>query len=936
MFARSLTLACALALAPTGAAWAEEPPAADAPTPAATQEQLDFFEQHIRPLLAAHCYQCHGSQKQEYGLRLDSREGALRGSDNGPVIVPGDPDASRLLEAVGYRNADLQMPPDGKLPDEEIAALREWIAAGAAWPDDGIAGSQHAETWRSHWAFQPVRQPPLPPVSDPAWCATPVDAFVLARLDAAGLSPSPEADRRTLIRRLSFDLLGLPPTWEEVQTFERDTSADAYAQLVERLLASEHYGERWGRHWLDVARYADSKGYKFFGSNLSFGYTYRDWVVRAFNADLPYDQFVARQLAADRLVTADDNRDLAALGYLTVGRRFLEDQPDIIDDRIDVVSRGLLGLTVTCARCHDHKFDPIPTADYYSLYGVFAASVERTRSLRVASQQSEAHRAYEQELVLRQTTLDDYFARRHAELKTEFRARTAEYLLAGQKARSGPPRDRFMFVEVPGQLAEIVIERWRVYLDYTARGHDPVFAPWHALAALSEEEFAGQAPALCAQFAAGGTAEAPINPLVAPLFDPPPANLDELAQRYAALLADVDRQWHALQVEAVATRQNLPEALPDADREQLRRVLYGPIAPPDVPPSDVEFLVGRPGQAEINALRGKLEEWERQAPAGYQRAMTLEDSDELARSNPYVFVRGKASNFGPEVPRQFLAALAGEGRRPFEQGSGRLELAQAIASPENPLTARVLVNRVWGWHFGTGLVGTPSDFGLRSETPTHPELLDWLAAQFVADGWSLKSLHRQIVLSATYRQASHVRPECAAADPDNRLLWRANRRRLDLEAMRDALLAASGRLDRTVGGFAVDLATPRRTIYAYIDRGALPGMLRTFDFANPDTHAPQRFSTTVPQQALYLLNSPFVLEQARALAARPEVTAQADPAARIARLYEAALGRAPTEEEVELGRQFVEAPRGPAGSPITPWEEFAQALLLTNEFVFVD
>jgi hypothetical protein len=541
---------------------------------------------------------------------------------------------------------------------------------------------------------------------------------------------------------------------------------------VDRLLASPHYGERWGRHWLDVARYADTKGYVFTEERrYAYAYTYRDYVIRAFNDDLPYDQFVLQQLAADRLPLGEDKRPLAAMGFLTLGRRFLNNVHDIIDDRIDVVTRGLLGLTVACARCHDHKFDPISTRDYYALYGVFASSVEpKDLPLIGAPERTPEYLAFEKEL----------------------------------------------------QAREAAVDRYR-------------------------EE-----------------------------------NKEELAKK--------NRKF----------------------RDGLR------------------------------ALQKKVDQWKASNPAAPPRAMVLQDAPNPR--NAAVLIRGNPNNRGPVVPRQVPEVLAGAKRQPFTDGSGRLELARAIASPDNPLTARVLVNRVWLNHFGAGLVRTPSDFGLRSEPPTHPALLDYLAARFVGDGWSLKKLHRLILLSKAYQQGSADHARGLQVDPENRLLWKMNRRRLDFEALRDALLAVSGKLDLKMSGPPVDLLTTpfsgRRTVYGFIDRQNLPGLFRTFDFASPDASSPQRYQTTVPQQALFLMNSPFVLEQAQLLTRRPEVADQAEAEARIVQLYRRVYGRAPEREEVALGQRFVqEAERMPApagAQALGAWERYTQVLLLANEFCFVD
>ena len=596
-----------------------------------------------------------------------------------------------------------------------VGEARCALARFAGWRR-ATAGGTGVVDAKLHWSFQPVHEPSIPVVKNSGWAQSPIDAFILAKLEAQAIPSAPPADRRTLIRRATFDLIGLPPTPAEVDAFVNDSSPGAFERVVDRLLASPHYGERWGRYWLDLARYADNKGYVGVDKDreFHFGYLYRDWVIRALNDDLPYDQFVVKQIAADRLPHTD-NLDLPAMGLLTVGRRFINDRQLIIDDQIDVVCRGTLGLTVTCARCHNHKFDPIPTEDYYSLYGVMDSSDEK---------------------------------------------------------------------EVP-------------------------LTPGAAEKALIEEE--------------------------------------------------------------------------------------------------------RPHP-----------------------------------SNPHVFVRGNSGNQGPEVPRRFLAVLSGPDRKPFHDGSGRLELARRIASPDNPLTARVMVNRVWLHHFGEGLVRTPSDFGARSDPPTHPELLDFLASKFMKEGWSIKRLHRLIMLSSVYQQSSNGSAKSESLDPENRLLSHFNRQRLDFEAMRDALLAAGGALDEKMGGPSVNLlAEPfvrRRTVYSYVDRQNLQGLLRTFDFASPDAHSPMRHVTTIPQQALFLMNSPFAVQQAERLIARPEIASTPDTVERVRRMYRFVYSRDPTPEELSLAQQYLDL-ASPVASPgtkpnpddkLTPWQRYAQALLMTNEFVYID
>jgi mono/diheme cytochrome c family protein len=738
-------------------------------SPAPDQKIVDFFETKIRPILAENCFSCHGPKKQKAGLRLDSAAGFFKGSSSGPVLVKGDPEKSLVIQAVRHAG-DLRMPPKPKkkLPDQAIADLAAWVKLGAPWPDAGdqqAASGKDDAAGKNHWAFQPLRRP-LPPATTARWPLTPVDLFILAELEKKGLKPSPPTDRRSLIRRATFDLLGLPPTADEIAAFEADTSPDAFAKVVDRLIASPHYGERWGRHWLDVARYADTKGYVFTQERrYPYSYTYRDYVIRAFNQDLPYDRFILEQLAADRLVAHGeaDRKSLAAMGFLTLGRRFLNNIHDIIDDRIDVVGRGLLGLTVGCARCHDHKYDPIPTSDYYSLYGVFASSVEpKALPLVGEPERSAAYMAYETKL----------------------------------------------------------------------------------------KELQGAAAAY--------------------------------REKHQVELSKGNRKFH----------EGLTE------------------------------------------LEQKADHWQATSKFAPPRAMVLEDMPQPV--NPHVLLRGNPGSPGPAVPRQFLYVVAGPQRKPFHEGSGRLELARAVASSDNPLTARVLINRLWLHHFGAGLVHTPSDFGLRSEPPTHPELLDYLASRFMQDGWSIKRMHRLIMLSRVYQQSSDAQP-AVKVDPENRYLWRFNRRRLDFEALRDSLLAVSGRLDRKMGGGAVDIvdapAIGRRTVYGFIDRQNLPGLFRTFDFASPDATSPGRHETTVPQQALFLLNNPFVLEQARSLLKRREVAAAQGTAERIRVMHRLLYGRDATSEEVANGEHFLAA-ADPGG--LTPWERYGQVLLLANELVFVD
>jgi hypothetical protein len=632
------------------------------------------------------------------------------------------------------------MPPSGKLPPEAIATLSDWVQRGAPWPAGNVAprGGAEASSFRikpedrQFWSFRPIDDPPLPSVRDESWPQTSLDGFVLEAIERAGLQPSPPADKAALLRRLTFDLTGLPPTLDEIDSFLADDSPQALARVVDRLLSSPHYGERWARHWLDVARYGEDQAHTFQSRKYPQGFRYRDWVVRALNDDMPYDRFVREQIAADLLAEPDRRENLSALGWFALGPVYYGDkkQLDQVDDRIDTLTRGFLGLTVACARCHDHKFDPISTQDYYALGGVIAST---------------------------------------------------EY------------------VEVP-LVSNVEVEA--------------------AKQALSEDE-------------------------------------------------------------------------------KKRKV--------------------SPKYPLIHALKDRAE------------PVTLP-----------VYARGNPENPGDPAPRRFLAILCGESVQPFSTGSGRLELAHAIADRANPLTARVIVNRIWQHHFGKGLVRTPSNFGALGERPTHPRLLDHLASRFIASGWSIKWLHRQILLSATYRQSSRFDERGWQTDPDNRLLWRMNRRRLAVEAWRDALLAVAGRLDPTLGGPSAELASAenrRRTLYGAISRHDLNPLLRLFDFPDPNLTSDGRPATTVPLQQLFVLNSEFMVGAGRAFAARLAAAAP-DDAQRVREAYLLAFGRAASDDEVSSALHFLASPEaaGPSGSEgtLTRWEQLAQALLASNEFMFVD
>ena len=860
-----------------------------------------FFESQIRPLLIDKCIGCHGAEKQSGGLRLDSRDALLKGGDSGTAIVPGDAANSRIVQAVRY-DGELQMPPETPLADAQKQLVIRWIELGAPWPQQSQPlKSDHQETAGTHWAFQPLGHHQPPQVAAPD-STSPIDAFLLDKLHVAELTMAPEADRRTLIRRASYVLTGLPPTSQEVDHFLNDADPAAYESLIDRLLASPAYGEQWARHWLDVARYSDTKGYVY-GREERFwvhAWNYRDWVVNALNVDMPYDRFLLLQIAADQVPDRTEN-DLAAMGFLTIGRRFQGVRRDIIDDRIDVVCRGTMSLTVGCARCHDHKYDPIPTADYYSLYGVFDSSREELVRLPPAGIADET---FEKEHLARVSAMEETRRERRVSTAARIRSRVGDYLHA-QTEPGKYPEEGFDQILAETDLLPSFVHRWRDHLRDAEKNGDPVFMAWHAFRNMPKEEFSQQSKELTQSL--HGLNGTRLNPRVAAAFVTPPTSFEDVVQRYASIFQQCELQWQAELEKSKTANHAAPEHFSDPADEQLREVLYaagGPCSVPNEPIVSTEYDFDSGTCNELWKLQVELDRAILNASSQPRFAVIMKDREFPV--NPRVFKRGNPANKGEDVSRQFLKLLSGPDRKPFEHGSGRLELAHAIIDPANPLTARVIVNRVWAHHFGTGLVSTPGDFGIRADAPSHPELLDWLTERFIVDGWSLKRLHRLIVQSAAFRQSSSG-PEDAAAmahaqtvDPTNRLLWRMNAHRLSFEEMRDSMLVVSGQLETRLGGKPTELFKPpfplRRTIYGLVDRQFLPGTLRMFDFANPDLHIPQRSETTVPQQSLFLMNHPMILERARQLA--KSASEIKNPEDQIRGLYLHAYQRQPSEEEI--------------------------------------
>jgi hypothetical protein len=756
---------------------------------------LAYFEKNIRPLLAENCYSCHSSKltKPMGGLSLDSKAAMLRGGGSGvPSVVPGKPDESPIMAAV-RQTGNLKMPPGRKLEASQIDAIAEWIRMGAPDPraDDGPipVSSYDWEKARNHWAFRPVTDPPVPKVLSQAWRQSPIDAFIKAKLDSEKLIPQLRASKVALIRRVTYDLIGLPPTPVEVDAFVKDLSPKAFEKVVDRLLASQQYGEKWGRHWLDVVRYADTAG-----DNADFPvpsmYRYRNWVISAFNHDEPYDQFLREQIAGDLLANRGNIEDYQqkniATGYLANSRRFGSRANEFhltIDDTIDNLGKGILGLTVACARCHDHKFDPIPTADYYALYGIFKST-------------------------------------RYAHAGTE------------------------------------------------------IYPHTYGFAALDPE----QSPDL---------------------------------KHYEDELSGLDNRIEDIKAGRIKfpTTEERRKAEQE-NRERVRKLT-----------SEYPYL-----QKAYAVSEGK--------PADAR-----------------ILVRGEPQTLGPTVPRGFLKILGGQKLPPDAPGSGRMELAEWITDPKNPLTARVMVNRVWQWHFGRGIVATPDDFGSRGEAPSHPELLDYLASRFIESGWSVKKLHRLIVLSRTYQSASGENAANELKDSKNAYLWRFPRRRLDAEEIRDSLLAVSGNLDPASGGehpFTKEMtwrytqhvpfigaedkfANNKRGVYLMQQRIRRQPFLDLFDGPDPNAETGVRPLTTTALQALYAMNDAFFHAQAASLAARVKSAGQTD-AERLRYAFLLLYGRAPGLDEIQDTRRFL----AQTGNEDEAWPALMRVLLASNEFLSLD
>ena len=949
-------------------------------TQAPSPEALAHFESKIRPVLAERCYRCHGSDPDRVrgGLVLLDAAGMLAGGDSGAVIVPGSPDESLLIDAIRYEGS-IRMPPDGRLSVDVVADFERWVQSGAFDPrvsDTPVVTTRSGTgkvydfgPGREHWAFRAMGRPEPPGVEDESWVRGPIDRFILARLEADGLAPVAPADRRQLLRRVTFDLTGLPPTPEDIEAFLADETPNAYARVVDRLLASPRYGERWGRHWLDVARYADSNG---LDENVAHpnAFRYRDWVIKAFNDNKPYSEFVQEQIAGDLMSDATTETDrfgrLTATGFLTLGAKVLAEQDvekmliDIVDEQVNAVGRAFLAEPVGCARCHDHKFDPIPTADYYALAGIMRSTntmggagrrwVERPLADDATV---EVYEAAQREVVAAGRRVDELVDAQNDILRRPRRQALADYLLATEEAYAswdGGIETQDRATEVTARVARrhgleaAVLERWvRAFYRYRegppVQGDAPnpsvVFEIWDAYAAVPAARYPEVTEGLRAMIASEKVLTAPLTRSV--IRGPVPRSLEEVAWRYAALFAMIEIAWDEhlgrLGVKDADELESGDFRLP-REQEELRRLVFdGRLCILCLDQKEEEARYSPQMLTELARRRAQVATLTEALPPEPPYAMAVEEGEIVDLP---VHIRGSHLNLADRSqPRGFLRVTDHlVPPSPIPDGSsGRLELARWLIHPEHPLTARVMVNRVWHWHFGRGLVDTPSNFGTTGSSPSHPELLDWLARRFIDSGWSIKAMHRLMLNSSTYRMSSQPADALASATADlnNQVCSHINPRRLTAEEIRDAMLAISDRLDRTVGGtifdyqlryldevvdterglYALNLGgktyhpylSSRRSLYLPVIRNGLPDVLQLFDFADPNATTPQRSSTTVAPQALFLMNSPFVREQAFHLARKLQRSTNGDHEF-VRRARQEVLGRPATQQEQREATRF--------------------------------
>ena len=920
---------------------------------------MDWFETKIRPILAEKCFECHSAEKQWAGLRLDSREALLHGSENGAVVHKEDLASSPLFLRIVSDDPDHRMPPgdfEHPLNEQEKTLLKQWILEGAFYPASNTTGSNAQgllERARKHWAFEPPRYlPPTASSIDPQkhW----IDAYLEAKLSEHQIVPLGPADRRTQIRRLSIITTGLLPTWEQVQAFEQDTQEDAWDKVVDEMLCQPQYSEKWARFWMDIARYSDTKGYVYGREDRSFIFSraYRDWLVQAFQSDMPYDKFIELQLAADHLVPAG-SPDLAALGFLTLGRRFLAIQYDIIDDRIDTTFRGLMGLTVQCARCHDHKYDPIGIKDYYALSGIFQSCIDVREEIPCSMDKQTPD--FRKGLQERKDKLKEVIAKHRAEANDRIEQRFADYLET-QTQLEKYPEGHFNQLSTKDDLIPALVHRWEWYLGIESVAQHPVIRPWTELSKISQSDptdsYENQAREVIRRL----QQENQCHPLVLKEFETAPKSIREVADRYGKIVRESSARWKEELQRRGMSASPPPDHSQDPQFEPIRALLLDRRSAfyiPDEPIDSTEWLWDNGTCVEIWKAQSEIDQWIMQSNDHPPELGILRDR--ILASDARILRRGNANLKGEVVPRGYLEFLSKPdptaAHSPFQNGSGRLELARQIASAENPLTARVWVNRVWQQVFGEGLVQSASDFGLRSDAPSHPELLDALTIAFIEHDWSTRWLVRQLVTTDAFaRQSVGHAPNSQEVDPANRLLWRSNRHRLTWEETRDALSFLSGSMVQRVGGKSVDplssdpSALSRRSLYTTIDRQYLPMTLQNFDFANPDMHNPKRSETVVPQQALFLLNHPMVAQASNKIVqiieeSEPEQTSQERF---VVLVYRRVLQRDPNGLERSKALEFLEQStakideQAKLASELSPRAQLAQILLIGNETTYID
>ncbi len=914
---------------------------------ALAQDSSDFFEKKIRPTLVNSCQGCHNPKVKTAGLDLSTGAGFLQGGQSGPIISKEHPELSELLKVISYEDR-LKMPPMGKLSAEQLADLQTWVMGGAKWPGVSAALIRPAAPTQSraftakekkYWAFQKVVKPQPPVVKDTEWARTEVDRFVLARLESAGLKPAAPADKLTLLRRATFDLTGLPPAETEIHEFLKDRSPDAFAKVVDRLLASQRYGERWGRHWLDVARYADSTGNDE-DHRYPYAWRYRDYVIAAFNSDLPYDQFIREQIAGDLLPTdAPDGvnrRGIVATGFLALGAKAIAQQDkkkmlyDVWDEQVDVVSKSVLGITMACARCHDHKFDPILTRDYYSMVAFFAS----TKSFRDATPnvakllytpiapklEYEKFKAHQDKASENRLAIEDIIDGEKERYTTDLIPKLPDYMLAARRVNMDGLSVKAA-AEEKG-LREEVLAKWVTFLKPRPGVIQTELDAWHNAAAED-------APKVAADYQAAFQTQ----------LKDWTKTLKQWRNRYRRMLKEMNMP---------------PPEKPtfDPTKDRFFQGVYldndGPFA---ISRKDEEKIHSAEGKARLAALRQEAAVLKKTAPPEPDMACAVEDGETVRQQ---VLIRGDYNSLGEEAPRGFPALLARESDPKPGKGSGRLALGEWLSSPDNPLTARVMVNRVWEKHFVEGIVRTPDNFGRMGQAPTHSELLDWLAARFVETGWSVKAMHRELMLSNAYQMSSQASAKALEADPENKLFSRYPRRRLDIEEIRDGLLAIDGTLDLTMGGtlqtgFGTDGENnagrlsmnpekiQRRTIYVPLRRANLPTLLNLYDFGDATTVTGKRTVTNVAPQALFMMNSDFLTQRSGNMAGLLLQDASLGAAARIEEAYVRIVNRKPTAPEVDSGLTYMSKYKEKVGgTDKDAWQSLCRVLMASNDFIYVD